>query len=286
MVVEIAADHSCWNDENVTCAQVNLSKGEHMQAGGSENDDDDFGLGDVFPEQIRPPSPPNDVSYYTRPDGARLAIRLVNKHPLWGHVLYPTSKCLATFLADNAKEYIEGKRVLELGAGGGLPSLISALEGSKKTIVTDFPDPDLIRNIKHNIETNIPLHLPSKIVAEGYTWGTKTDNLIALNNGQPFDTILAADLVFNHSQHSALLKTCQLALAGSTSPAVLLFYSHHRPTTELIAKDRAFVALAEQEGWTAVKVLEDINAGPAFPEDGGDLAIRSTVHGFRLQPPQ
>lgn len=49
MVVEIAADHSCWNDENVTCAQVNLSKGEHMQAGGSENDDDDFGLGDVFP---------------------------------------------------------------------------------------------------------------------------------------------------------------------------------------------------------------------------------------------
>lgn len=68
--------------------------------------------------------------------GALILLMRGSHVDLWvtnqGHVLYPTSKCLATFLADNAKEYIEGKRVLELGAGGGLPSLISALEGSKK----------------------------------------------------------------------------------------------------------------------------------------------------------
>lgn len=48
-----------------------------------------------------------------------------------GHVLYPTAKCLSDFLAEHADAYIKGKRVLELGAGGGLPSLVSALEGAE-----------------------------------------------------------------------------------------------------------------------------------------------------------
>ena len=57
-----------------------------------------------------------------------------------------------------------------------------------QTVVTDFPDADLIENLNHNIRTNVP-DLP--ITAQGYTWGTKTADL-----GQ-FDTILAADLVFS-----------------------------------------------------------------------------------------
>lgn len=49
-----------------------------------------------------------------------------------GHVLYPTSICLSDFLAENATQYVEGKNVLELGAGGGLPGVISVLEGAAK----------------------------------------------------------------------------------------------------------------------------------------------------------
>lgn len=49
-----------------------------------------------------------------------------------GHVLYPTSICLADYLAKHAEELVKNKNVLELGAGGGLPSLVCALEGAKK----------------------------------------------------------------------------------------------------------------------------------------------------------
>ena len=47
-------------------------------------------------------------------------------------MLYPTSICLSDYLTDNKKQYVEGRRVLELGAGGGLPSLVCALEGARK----------------------------------------------------------------------------------------------------------------------------------------------------------
>lgn len=34
-------------------------------------------------EEERPPTPPLDVKYYTRPDGQQLSVQLVTTHPLW-----------------------------------------------------------------------------------------------------------------------------------------------------------------------------------------------------------
>lgn len=57
-----------------------------------------------------------------------------------GHILYPAAIALAQFLelhaatllhaADGGKGKNKGKNVLELGAGGGLPGLVAALEGA------------------------------------------------------------------------------------------------------------------------------------------------------------
>ena len=41
--------------------------------------------------------------------------------------------------------------MLELGAGAGLPSLVAAILGARKVVVTDYPDPDLIVNLEHNV---------------------------------------------------------------------------------------------------------------------------------------
>lgn len=88
------------------------------------------------------------------------------------------------------------------------------------------------------------------------------------------------------------------------APVVLCFFSHHRPW--LVEADLGILKVAEEKGWKTEKVWEDKEAGvsqeygvacaqevmgadewrarlvsqPAFPEDGGDLAIRSTVHGY------
>lgn len=46
---------------------------------------------------------------------------------------------------------VKGKTVLELGAGGGLPSLVCALNGAAQVVVTDYPDADLIENLRYNV---------------------------------------------------------------------------------------------------------------------------------------
>jgi Lysine methyltransferase len=57
----------------------------------------------------------------------------VNQNP-WiaaGHVLYPSAICLSRFLQEKREQLVEGKTVLELGAGAGLPGLASAVLGAK-----------------------------------------------------------------------------------------------------------------------------------------------------------
>jgi nicotinamide N-methyltransferase len=63
---------------------------------------------------------------------------------------------------------VEGKTVLELGAGGGLPSLVCALNGAAQVVVTDYPDADLIENLRYNIAHCEFLPQASNIFAEVY----------------------------------------------------------------------------------------------------------------------
>jgi len=56
--------------------------------------------------------------------------------------------------------------VLELGAGGGLPSLVCARNGATQVVVTDYPDSDLIENLRYNIKHCDLVPTPSKIYAE------------------------------------------------------------------------------------------------------------------------
>lgn len=129
-------------------------------------------------------------------------------------------------------------------------------------------------------------------ILKGFTWGTNPDRLLNHLQTQTlitpsigFDVILLSDLVFNHSQHQALLSTCQACLKHQTylhphTPCLLIFYSHHRP--QFVKADEGLIELATQTGWIAEKVTCDPLAGLAFPEDDGDREIRGTVHGWKL----
>ncbi|KIX10465.1 uncharacterized protein Z518_01548 [Rhinocladiella mackenziei CBS 650.93] len=128
---------------------------------------------------------------------------------------------------------VRGKRVLELGAGTALPSLISALSGAESTTITDHPSsPALTTNaIEQNVRDNV-LERPrpdtkSKPVVNvfGYTWGT---NMMYLPEqyGKPaprqpgsFDRIILADCLWMPSQHVNLVKTTLRYLDSSQSNA-------------------------------------------------------------------
>lgn len=55
--------------------------------------------------------------------------------------------------------------MLELGAGAGLPGIVSAIKGASTVVVTDYPDPDLIENIAHNVDTCDEIMNKSQVIA-------------------------------------------------------------------------------------------------------------------------
>ncbi|KIJ53206.1 hypothetical protein M422DRAFT_25671 [Sphaerobolus stellatus SS14] len=257
-------------------------------------EDGELSLGDVFTRSPSPPPPEPTFATYDRPESlsqgsswSSLSIRLVGSHPLWGHHLWNAARCFATYLDQNKESLCLGKAVLELGAGGGLPSLAAALCGARRVVLTDYPDRDLVENMEINVENNIPESIRHVTRVDGYIWGRPAADLLRNEDGseEKFDVILMSDLIFNHSQHEALLITAELCLASSSSdqssgtPCVLVLYTHHRP--HLADRDMEFFSKARERGWTCEEIVTE-RYGPMFPEDSGDEAVRAVVHGWRL----
>ncbi|TFK46266.1 hypothetical protein OE88DRAFT_1707695 [Heliocybe sulcata] len=206
-------------------------------------------------------------------------IRLVGSHPLWGHHLWNAARAFASYL-DEHRDIYEGRTVLELGAGGGLPGIVCALNGAKKVMLTDYPDRELVENMQYNVDVNLEEQRKKNVVVQGYLWGQSVDSLLPLTpDGVGFDLIILSDLVFNHSQHDALLKTCNLAVSKSSTACMLVFYTHHRP--KYAQRDLEFFTKARKAGWQCENILTR-RYPPMFPDDHGDEEVRATVHGWRL----
>ncbi|KDQ58290.1 hypothetical protein JAAARDRAFT_35099 [Jaapia argillacea MUCL 33604] len=271
----------------------------------SDTEDIGLSLDSVFTEAPRPPSPEATVSVYNRdldrPESSQesegpwstVKIRLVGSHPLWGHHLWNAALAFASYLDHNPELY-RGRCVLELGAGGGLPGIVTAKNGAKTVVLTDYPDASLIDNLEHNVAINIAEGRRGDVHSQGYIWGQKVTPLLELI--QPtaaappgFDLIIMSDLIFNHSQHDALLKTCDLVLAKPSlgmnvssqnfDPCLLVFYTHHRP--HLAHRDLDFFVKARDLGWRCTEILTK-RYPPMFPEDPGEEEVRATVHGWKL----
>lgn len=190
------------------------------------------------------------------------------------------------YLEDHAEPLVNDKTVLELGAGAGLPSLICALHNAKQVLVTDYPDADLIANLEHNINANrhlLPNPAQPNITAAGYLWGAPPDKLLTSlpDPTKGFDLLILADILFNHSQHGALLSTVQQTLSHSADAQALVFFTPYRPW--LYEKDMAFFDLAREGGFLVEKVLEEFMDTVMFPEDPGDEKLRRTVFGYALR---
>ncbi|KAJ2742640.1 Protein N-terminal and lysine N-methyltransferase efm7, partial [Coemansia sp. BCRC 34301] len=114
------------------------------------------------PEGYYPPKPEDKIEVFERNlewvaagTPSQITVNLLGTHPLWGHYLWNAAKVFANYL-DEHKHIVQGKSVLELGAAGALPSLVSACNGASRVVITDYPDHDLVENIRRNVRANIP----------------------------------------------------------------------------------------------------------------------------------
>lgn len=199
------------------------------------------------PAGFRPATPPPTEVVQTLAHGEAVRLRLVGSHPLWGHYVWNAAPTLAHYLAAQADAYVRGQHVLELGAAAGLPSIAADRAGAARVVATDYPDPDLMQNLAHNLATNAS----ARAVAHGYVWGADPC-LLRAEAPHGYDTILMSDLIFNHQAHPALLATCDACLAPGGR--VLVFFSHHRP--HMAEKDVHFFTLARARGYHSYKIRD------------------------------
>lgn len=99
--------------------------------------------------------------------------------------------------------------------------------------------------------------------------------------GRGFDTLILADLLFNHSQHPALVSTVQGTLARNKDAVALVFFTPYRPW--LLELDLRFFELAREAGLQVEKVVEERMERVMFEDDPGDERLRRTVFGFELR---
>ncbi|KAI4202667.1 MAG: hypothetical protein LQ346_001929 [Caloplaca aetnensis] len=227
------------------------------------------------PSDYYPPPKPATYESRTLQSGETLRLRLVGHSPLW---------VLTDYLYEHREELVRGKSVLELGAGAGLPSIAAAIWGAKNVVVTDYPDEDLVDNMRINVDAAKAV-LPrwsASVVVQGHVWGADMDALLVNlpSDAHGFDTLILADLLFNHSQHAALVSTVQATLARTADAKALVFFTPYTPWK--YDKDMAFFDLAREGGFVVSQVVKRVMDKVMFKDDRGDELLRRTVFGYEM----
>ena len=100
----------------------------------------------------------------------------------------------------------------------------------------------------------------------------------ALDSEEPlgFDLLILADLLFNHSEHAALVSSVYSTLKRNSKSKALVFFTPYRPW--LLEKDMAFFELAVDAGLKVEKIWEEVLDAPMFENDPG-VSIASLCSG-------
>ncbi|RYP20053.1 hypothetical protein DL765_002979 [Monosporascus sp. GIB2] len=121
--------------------------------------------------------------------------------------------------ADMSIFSVRGKRVLELGAGAALPSLVASVAGAAGVAATDYPSPIIIETLARNVAANAvvensPLSPPAACPAEvhGHEWGDLSSPFAARNRGA-FDRVMSCDCLWMPWQHANLRRSIGWFLA-------------------------------------------------------------------------
>ncbi|KAL0490233.1 nnt1 [Acrasis kona] len=217
---------------------------------------------------------PKRQDFYEEVDveGDLYKIKIVGEHRLWGNYLWNAARCAAKHLYKNP-ELVKDKTVIEMGAGGGLPSLVSAHLGAKKTLLTDYPDQPLIDNLEHNVEINRHLYPNADVEVRKHLWG-KLHEIT-----EKFDVVIMSDLINNHSAHYDMLETCAHCCIPKET-LIICCFTHHQPWKA--KKNEKFFKIATENNFSFEKLYEE-KYPVMFEKDPGEEEVRRTVHMFHMR---
>jgi 2-polyprenyl-3-methyl-5-hydroxy-6-metoxy-1,4-benzoquinol methylase len=119
--------------------------------------------------------------------------------PYWTRI-WPASIVLASFMS--AGKDSRSGRVLELGAGLGVPGLFAAARG-RHVVLTDL-EPDALEFARAAVELN---HFEDRVEVRPLDWTAPSDDL------DRFDTILGSEILYHQPLYPTIVELLTLLLA-------------------------------------------------------------------------
>ncbi|KAE8677388.1 Membrane trafficking VPS53 family protein isoform 1 [Hibiscus syriacus] len=104
----------------------------------------------------------------------------------------------------------QGKTVIEIGAGAGLPCLTAALLGATRVLLTDVQQ--LLPGLLNNVEDN---GLMGKVGVKELVWGSD-ESMSGITNLKTFDMVLMSDVLFDSEEMIGLGKTLKRVCGEGT----------------------------------------------------------------------
>lgn len=182
----------------------------------------------------------------------------------------------AIFLADHIHllgldryQHLHKIRVLELGAGAGLPGiLIAKTRNDVQVVLSDYPDEELIDALNQNVTTNIS---DGSAHVVPYDWATNDVAPFRSLSPDGFDVIVAADTLWNADLHGPFLRSLESLLRRDadcvSTPSVNLIAGLHTGRWTI----QAFLKAVEDRRQFRLHHIVEIRANPG---KGGTLEER------------
>lgn len=138
-----------------------------------------------------------------------------------------------------------------------MAGIVSVLAGARQAVISDFPAPELLANIKVNVKRIIPVQLLEKVAVESHEWGAVHDEFSS-GHAQYFTRILSADCLWNSGQHHNLAQSMLHFLSFDATARVWVVAGFHTGR----AKVASFLEVAVEAGLEIEEIWErDVNGG-------------------------
>ncbi|RPA89103.1 hypothetical protein L873DRAFT_1823465 [Choiromyces venosus 120613-1] len=209
-------------------------------------------LSTIFADTRNQHGEPGNYVLYKSEELGDFKLHLVDPEPgnnsLFSHFVW-NAALQASELITSREFNVVGKKVLEVGAGAGLPGIISVYCDAQETVLSDYPAPEFLKNIQTNLEINLSRSQLTRASVIGHEWGQTNDTLCTARAGA-FDRIIAADCFWMDSQHDNLARSLKTLLARDGEILAIAGFHTGRE------KVAGFFDAAERAGLESVRIIE------------------------------
>jgi nicotinamide N-methyltransferase len=236
-------------------------------------------------------TPPTDIRSEERTLPVQICVTVppATITPLFAHRQWRAGILLANALAQGHIN-VHGKRVIELGAGTGLPGIVAALSNTQRTVITDYDAPHIVTRLRENVWANLPPHMKENrsVGVHGFSWGTDPEDVLydpSTRSNARFDAVLCADVMWDAFSHDSLMRSIKAVLApGGTVYVVAGLHTGREVLAKFwrLARITGFRVQGADMGWQNAEDMWEwkIQTDEGEEEETEDgLLVRSSLSG-------